>query len=197
MKSKKALTKNTLSVILAVIGLAIILPIAWTIIKAPTTNTEEQSAQNTINTITEKINSLEEGQKNEFIIQGFKNSQNWFLMAWNRNDPVDEKPEACFLNPCLYLCKINEEAFATTWKQRCETKGFSREIKNKNIIIQNFDIAGLFPVPFPGKSIDIKPSPNIIQLRPNIMEIHINKTADSIIISYYSDKYLEYHPQNE
>lgn len=102
MRKKGDLTNQALSVLIAVIG---ILLIAYGIYKLydVVRNNENKNAQKTIDVLNEKIKFLEEGNSGIFTVQGFKNSQNWYIAGWTGGTG----PDKCFLNSCLCICKGN------------------------------------------------------------------------------------------
>ena len=164
---------------------------AYLIYKNVMANQEAENAKTTLNTIISKIEILAE-PKGKFTIQGFQKSNTWFLLSWNKNDPTNTKPEKCFLNSCLCLCKSqHDDIQSDNWKENCQTQGqgFCTEIKDKDIFVNNlFAYSELRPKDtFYSKN---KLHPQMIYLRPNLMEIHIEKNASTINLTYYTDEYL-------
>ena len=192
---EKVLTPNFITLVIGVIGLLLVFGGAYLFYKNVTADQEIESAKSTLNTIIEKIEFMKQGQ-GKFTIQGFKNSENWFLMAWNKNDPTDTKPEKCFLNSCLCLCKPSEKFSEGNynWKENCQNRGFCTEIKDKDIFVNNFDISTIKSATAPGTAGIVyykeKPEKRIIQLRPVLMELNIEKTPNLINLTYYTDEYL-------
>jgi len=103
---KGDLTNNVLSVIVAVIGIGILI---FGIVKlyGLFSEQEEKNAKNFLESLSEKISSLKEGQKNEFIMQGFKGSENWYVLGYSKEEA---RPEKCFFDSCVCICKGNSES---------------------------------------------------------------------------------------
>ena len=190
IKNKKAeekvLTPNFITLVIGVLGLVLVFGGAYLIYKNVMSNPEVENAKNTLNTIIEKIEIMKEG-KGKFTIQGFEGSEKWFLMSWNENDLTDTKPEKCFLESCLCICKPIGNLLAENynWKENCGTtnQGFCIEIKNKDILINKFGAPTMKPSEgvYYGQNLN----PKIIQLHPNLMELHVEKIQNIINITYY------------
>ena len=71
------------------------------------------------------------------------------------------------------------------WKENCGTtnQGFCIEIKNKDILINKFGAPTMKPSEgvYYGQNLN----PKIIQLHPNLMELHVEKIQNIINITYY------------
>lgn len=87
---------------------------------------EEKNAQHFLDSVTGKYDSLEAGQNNSFIFQGFKGGEKWFLVAWDGTDP--SRPEKCFLASCLCICRTGSSADACQKSGICRTFSNIREV---------------------------------------------------------------------
>ncbi len=56
---------------------------------------------------------------NTFALRGV---EGWFLVAWNKDVPLDDKPQKCFDKNCLCLCKDKPD------KDNCQERGVCRDI---------------------------------------------------------------------
>jgi len=196
MINKKAiLVKNVLSLTIAVIALLLLFAASYKIYKNATSNDEIENAQNTLDRLTQIINSLETGQSNNFTIQGFKNAESWHIVGWGKFSPENEKPESCFLTSCLYICK----ATASSWKRSCEKQGVFVKLSEDDIIIKNYEITNSKPtIPsddFSAAAGKVENTLNIqtIPLKENLLKIEIEKNTDSegktyIKITHYENE---------
>ena len=89
--------------VVAVIGIAFFL-LALALLYKQSVNQESENAKAVLNGIIGKIENLEDGQSNEFAMQGFEGGENWFLVAWGKDDK--DKPDRCFFGSCL--CVFND-----------------------------------------------------------------------------------------
>src|SRR3989344_8481143 len=135
-KNKKGIVlENTLSVIIAVLGLLLLIYSAYYLYNKLTTNIETESAKNIANLIEKKINTLPDNQEANITIQGV-NGENWNLISFN-TDNIN-KPNKCFFNSCLCVCK-GDASLKENQGKICQDTGFCRKI-NKDILINNYEI---------------------------------------------------------
>jgi hypothetical protein len=127
------LTDNTIGIIVAVLGIAL-LGVAVFQLYGVLSNQEEKSAQRTIDLIESKINALEEGQEAKVLIQGFDGSEDWSVVGWSFDEPLDEKPEKCSLESCICICN-KVAGITSTFKNECQEKGFCRFFDRKEIFV--------------------------------------------------------------
>lgn len=111
MKSKKGnlIMDSVPGIIIAVLCLLILGGVAVLVWKA-LVNDEYQRAQTAIDFIESKMNALkEEGQSTSFSIQSpCKDASKcgWFIYGWGKqNTMVDSRPERCYFNSCICICK--------------------------------------------------------------------------------------------
>lgn len=98
----RALLEDTLRVILAAIGIALI---AYGIYRFAdvTANQDRESAKNLLDNFLAKVEALEDGQTATLTFQGFESDSIWYLVAWNKTSA--DAPEQCFFTSCLCICK--------------------------------------------------------------------------------------------
>src|SRR3989344_6071467 len=96
-----------LKIVLAIAGIILVIFFGYKLYKIASEPTDFKSARNLLEDITTKINILNSGQSNDFTFQGFPRANEWYLQAWPRGSPTDEKPEDCFLETCICICKNN------------------------------------------------------------------------------------------
>jgi len=90
-----------------------------------------------------KIELLEDGENNTFIIQGFKGGENWYLVGWNKEE--QDRPEKCFFDNCLCICKPEDATSNNPYGRKqygrqdlgegCQDNGFCREIESPSIAV--------------------------------------------------------------
>jgi len=188
MKAKKAeiTLENTLTVILAALGLILLFAGAYKLYQI-ISNQEQENAKNFINVLEAKINSLQDGETNIFSIRGVESkdgSQPWFLTGWSKDDPdrLVDKIE-CFLDSCICVCKGNSNSLVGTCK-----KGFCKKINKDKVKIEKFIPEETRPSQgswYVDPNSGIIPSriEKFITLPQNLIALQINKTSSEIIIS--------------
>lgn len=130
MKRGMILPDNTLE--LLIVGIVVVLLFTGGMLSYNRLSgkNEEKNAQNFLNSIVGKYDSLEAGQNNSFIFQGFKGGENWFLVAWSGTDSA--RPEKCFLASCVCICRKGDSA------DSCQTRGFCRTFSEvRDVSVRN------------------------------------------------------------
>ncbi len=197
MKSnKKAIVlENTLSVIVAVIGLLLLIYSAYYLYNKLTTNIETESAKDVATLIEGKINSLPENQGANITLRGV-NGEGWALTAFDKYNPY--RADACFFEPCIYVCKISDPSAVPTGdslKRDCETKGFFRKLDFDRIQLVIPFVAEV-KSPGGGKAVlgYTQGYDKTIFLPNRLVEIQIEKKVESgervLVITHYSQEYL-------
>jgi len=187
VKNKKAiLIKNALGLIIAAIGLILIMGGAYYKIYKPfMINQEIENAKNTIDLIMAKINALEPEQNNSYPFQFLKGD--WVLTSWSKSEPADSKPDKCFLNSCLCICKdpgiINSDR--SRLKNICQNDGICRKIEENNIQTQTWLAWPLYIEKINMVSDKYSSKPGALFL------LYIEKNEDSIKIVRFTKDYLE------
>ena len=179
-KNKKAIVlENTLSVIIAVLGLLLLIYSAYYLYSKLTTNIETESAKEVANLIEKKINALPDNQAANITIRGV-NGNNWYLIGFNVNNP--NRPNKCFFNSCLCVCK-GDSTLPEYQGKICQDTGFCRKT-DRNITTNNFEIGDHYT----GFKLFIK---NNIPLPLKLIELNIDKKENLLNISSYSNSYYD------
>jgi hypothetical protein len=152
---------NVLSLIIAAIAIGLLAFGAAKLYQVYT-GSEVENARNTLNIVMAKIEALEEGESNKFLIQGFEGAENWYLEGWSKNE--EGRPDKCSLNSCLCVCKLSDT-------DACQNNGFCRKIDNDELKVRS--VTG--PSKFDKGAID---------LQENVIEIEISK-EDVLYINYF------------
>lgn len=189
MKSKKTKNKkaeitleNTLTVILAALGLIILAAGAYKLYQV-VVGQEQENAKNFLNVLEAKINALEDGESNIFSIRGVKpklESNPWFLTGWGKDDPKRAKDKIeCFLDSCICVCQGSKTDLAET----CN-KGYCKKIGKEKINVTSVILAKEIAIEEyrPLKEVLV----NYITLPKNLIALQINKTTSEIIITKVS-----------
>lgn len=117
-KGEGILVPNTLSIILAVIGILLIVIIGVKLYIFLGSQ-EQENARNVLDNIIGKAELLKDGEKNTFAIRGIKD---WVLIGWSKGQIG--KPEKCFTSSCLCICVKGKD---------CQDNGFCEKI-DKDIV---------------------------------------------------------------
>ena len=170
MKNKKAQTlpENTLGIILAVIGIALII---FAVVKLYqfSSNQEKENAKKIIDLVEEKINAMKDGEEISFPFQGQKT---WLLTGWSKDDR--NRPDKCSFNSCICICPTDTINTAST----CQKSGICREIDKKEIFIRGTPSTAI-------NLIEKRPE-SYIDLPSNLVELKIYKTKDRLEIIFNS-----------
>src|SRR3989338_3957445 len=126
---KKATTwfeEQAVGLIVTLIGVVIVGGFIWLILSNVLSNNDEiKLAQKSADYIQANIESLNDGKKVSLDLQGV--GERWFLTAWGLNNP--DRPDACFFESCICICQ-----------GQCETKPICRNIKEKIVYIQSYNL---------------------------------------------------------
>src|SRR3989344_310822 len=118
------LLKETLEIILFVVGTAILIFAIWKVWDL-VANQERVNADKLVDDIVRRANDAKEGEIEGFTIKGLKD---WYLVGWSKEEPGDKKPDKCFLGSCICICKGNRK----NPKENCE-EGICKELDFKKI----------------------------------------------------------------
>jgi hypothetical protein len=177
MKSKKALlVTNTLSIIIAVIGIMLIFYGAYKLYDN-VVNSDNKSAQELLDIIEAKTNALETEEPFEFAIRGF--NEEWYLTGWGKED--SDRPEKCFFDSCVCVCTGED----------CQTKGICLPIDQSEVKILSFDVVKSQAEGSAGGSYVETIPEKQIKLPKTLFQIEITKTEDSLKIFQFSDLYKQ------
>jgi hypothetical protein len=190
MTSRKAsiLPENTLAVLIAVIGLALIFTAAWTLYKSVMQDNEVESAQNLVNLVQAKALALENNEKTTFVIQGIPNKKEpWYLTGWGKTDSVQIKPEKCFFDSCICVCK---GANPNNRKDDCQNQGFCRKIEKNSVRVSTEPEFSLASDPINSRWVEVEIGPEskpFINLPPKLIEVNIFSFEDSVALVRYQE----------
>ena len=129
-KAEELVTKNALSMIIAVVAILFIGVLLFKLYNF-TKDNEAESAKKTLENLVGKIKNLDNGQAGKFVVQGFSSKKQWYLVGFDMGDKIDEKPGKCALDSCICICpdtlkeigkKCQDEGF-------CELIGADTEVK--------------------------------------------------------------------
>jgi hypothetical protein len=140
-------------------------------------NQETQNANNLLDVIMEKFEALEDGQGNNFSVQGI---EDWYLVGWSKNE--EGRPERCFFNTCLCICpRASSES--------CQDKRICRDIAKENIDVFGFvgeSTADIGSAPQISVATQIFENPRFscIKLPKNLFELEIIKEKNSLSVGY-------------
>jgi len=133
------LQNNVLSLVIVAIGLGLLV-FGFVKLYQVTVSNESKDAQKTIDTLFDKVETLKDGESNNFLIQGFKGSENWKIIGWDKNEKG--RPDKCFFESCICICKgieINVVFYGPQGKGSLEEAIFSRKSEHaKNCNINGF-----------------------------------------------------------
>ncbi len=174
---------NALSLIIAVGGIALLI-YAGVLLSSLYLTDENKNAQATLDYLEGKIKALEDGQKGEFLIQGFKTEGKWYLVGFSKDE---NRPDKCFLNSCLCICKGSGD------KESCQINGFCREVDKENVLASSI-ISELVYGDYsagtgaaPGKKLENRPV-NYIEISNVLTYVGIEKKENSLLIEALEKK---------
>ncbi len=175
MRNKKGdLVKNTLSIVIAVIGLTIFIFGVSRLYEA-NKNNERAQMKKVLDNILEKAEALKEGESVTFPLQGFSKEGGKYLVGWGSDSEDYLKPEKCFLESCLCVCP---EAFP----ESCQKKGICTSLGNKNVnVFSNYN-----RVVFEGAFDDVEYQEAIIsciKLNSPLVDVKISFAGNEFSIS--------------
>jgi len=137
--------KNVMGIIIAVIGLAIFFAGVYQLYQVNKSQTVE-NARKTLDNIIGKIELLQDGENNTFVIQGFKGGDDWYLVGWSEGE--EGRPDKCFFNSCVCVCKPDDakKHSRENLAEGCQNNGFCRDINSPSIaVLSKLIITGVPP----------------------------------------------------
>jgi len=120
------LLKETLEIILFVVGTAILIFAIWKVWDL-VANQERVNADKLVDDIVRRANDAKEGEIEGFTIKGLKD---WYLVGWSKNEIG--RLDKCFFKSCICICPFGKK----TIKETCQDEGICKEL--------NFDSSGVF-----------------------------------------------------
>jgi hypothetical protein len=184
------LRDNVPEIIIAVLGILLIVFVAYQIYHV-FVNSENENAKKVLNNLEAKINAIPEGQNGTFMLQGFKEANEWFLAGWNKADKPDDKPSKCFDSSCICICKKPgaTRGFSNSESVKlCNEKGFCRKFSIEKITVKQDIPATFVPSSGPGGGGGVVPArtePYIFMTR-NVIELGVKKDKNSITVTQTS-----------
>jgi len=178
MRKKGDITlTNFLELVLAVAGLVLIVVLIYHFYQAAT-NTETQTAKDTLSSLEGKINLLKVGETGKYAIKGpckkdKKGAEEcgWILTGWSKNEAG--RPDKCYFNSCVCVClsgKNNDEL-----KRSCQDNGFCKNLNIEEInlpVINQAKQQGADEMRSTGQLFDTSRG---IKFPSNLIEINIAK----------------------
>ncbi len=188
MGKKGDLLNNVLGVIIAVVGLGLLASGAWKIVSLYA-NQETTNAQKLVDSITGKIDGLEDGRSNSFVFSGFKSDNGWFLKAWDRDDSY--RPDKCYFKSCICICNSPSSDYLTgpyltapdPKSKVCQEKGFCRFFDQAEVNLSTSHIVSV--ATGVATRDDVRTVDDYIAVPPNLMEIQIIKNKDLLNLFSY------------
>ena len=98
----KGLLHDTLRLVLSIGGLLLVLVLVVKLFSVYSQHQAYELARTTLTSIVEKSLLLSEGQEGTFPVRGPKG---WYLMGWGTDVPPSQRPDRCYLESCLCICK--------------------------------------------------------------------------------------------
>ena len=154
-------------------------------------NDEYQRAQTAINFIENKMNALKgNGESTSFNVQSpckKADECDWFIFSFSKKEPVGRKPERCYFESCICICKkgntgqmydsnkrmLHENVYGKNGICQDLKTGICRKLDIEKVGVASIDASGS-PVPY-------------ISLRAPLVEIVMKKDKDFAQIYYHSD----------
>lgn len=188
-------TNNVLGVIVAVIGIGLLI---FGIVRLYSvfSSQEEKNAKSTLNSLAQKIDALNVGDENSFLVQGFSGAENWYLGGWGKSEKPSTKPDSCYFDSCLCICYWDNSG--KSFKEACDSVGFCKKVDYENIILNFRDfyvikysgeaklLSSGFGIEDSGRQLSCP-----IRLNPNLLEIPIKLTSDGLFVQKILENYLE------
>ncbi|MBS3081643.1 hypothetical protein J4416_01730 [Candidatus Pacearchaeota archaeon] len=124
---KGMLTDNMLGMVLAIIGL-VILGFLGVKLYSMFVSQDLKNAQAFVEDLSAKIENLKDGESNTFALRGVTE---WVLVGYSSTDK--SRPDKCFLNSCLCLCKYNSGESPSF---NCQDNGYCRAV-DRDIVVSS------------------------------------------------------------
>lgn len=177
---------NTFEIVIAVVCVALLVGGGFYVYNNFITNKEEKNAKKTIDEIIVVLDRLENEQTAGLTLQGFSGANNWYLVAWGK----EEGPDKCAFDNCLCICKAEysngirgrnpEEGDAQL--RSCQDNGICKTTKLPIKVRSSYFFdsqSGIF--------LDLastKLNAECIQLKENLYDVTLSKFEDKMDVSY-------------
>ena len=190
---EKILLPNTLSFLLALLGLALVFGGAAYLLHQYTPNIETENAKSIITSLQKKIETLPKDSSNTFTFQGVHPNSIWKITSFGKTNK--ERPARCFFNSCICIYK------GSSFNNADLSKTFCRKVQEPTIEIQSHIISstrqlcpedmlpsGVQKPIFLGSTTCILEE---IVFPKNLIEIEIKKETNKVSLTHYSQSYLD------
>ena len=201
LNKKGDLTNETLSIIVAVIGVSLLLFGVWKLYGA-LANSERENAKNVLNALEDKINAIQDGEEGKILLQGFKGAENWYLVGWSKDEKG--KPEKCFFDSCICVCKdtddylnlrdggksVDSSEFSyTPLNEDCQEEGICKMIEIDSINLE--EVVGKAKGGIFGTGETEYYNYPFMQVKTTLFEITVSKKNPGVIILNHSREGFE------
>ncbi len=182
-KRKGIVLSNTLEIIIAVIGIALLLfGLRYLYINAGSSQ-ETESVKYLADKIEKIIDSQKEGTSINISLKGIHSlEKEYVLFAWSKSDK--SRPDKCYFGSCICICQDGD----------CKKKSICRSVSVSKISLLENDIVKM-PTQFadrPVVYVDTPSTKNNIALPSKILVLQFEKTSSEAKISHSTTKYLEF-----
>ena len=187
---EKILLPNTLSFLLALLGLALVFGGAAYLLHQYTPNIETENAKSIITSLQKKIETLPKDSSNTFTFQGVHPNSIWKITSFGKTNK--ERPARCFFNSCICIYK------GSSFNNADLSKTFCRKVQEPTIEVKDYTD----PISSPDCTIGITalsrgvPEKETcifeeITFPKNLIEIQISKETNKVSLTHYSQGYLD------
>ncbi len=125
------LLKETLGIILFVIGAGILIFAVWKVWDIAV-NQERESAEELVDNIVKRTERINDREVGGFNIEGL---EKWFLVGWSKNEAG--RTDKCFFNSCICICKGNKRDA----RKVCQDGGICKELEFEEVKLYDFNKA--------------------------------------------------------
>lgn len=184
------LRDNALELIIAVIGILLVIYAVYLIYNV-FVNSENENAKKVLNNVEAKINAIPLNQTGTFLVQGFKEADQWFLAGWSKGTGLDNQPAKCFDSSCICICKREGDLTCTASNKikQCQEEGFCRKFSVEKLIVEGIRSEVITSRPGFDDAIGSNiigeklVSDNCAQLSKTVIEVSVKKERDLITLS--------------
>jgi len=176
---KGILMPTTLEMVIAAACIFLLVAGAYMVLTTVSSNQETAAAKNFINGLMSKIQTLDNGQSNSFLIRGI---QDWYLVGWSLNDPA--APQKCLLSSCVCVCPKPNAVSCQSKQGVCkETSQATVRVGTDSFTLQEH-FKGDSKGTFEGADLTATYSPTCIPLKGNFLSVFVVREKDRLDIRY-------------
>jgi len=130
------LLKNFIELVIAAIGIVFIIILGVSLFNFYV-NQDTKNAQKSLDSLMGKINALEDGENNTFLIRGVKG---WSIVSYSKAQ--FPKPDKCFFESCVCICRsysLEDKLDTFTGKGQadlCQNEGFCRKLDKDEVKVK-------------------------------------------------------------